>query len=97
MTKRYIIDKADVHDLLTGKALSLSRGNESAFRITISGNMTNGDMIKAIFPNCKVKFNEYKGIQCLNSYSVIFDDFYEVEFLNEWWNAPYKAESENME
>lgn len=94
MTKRYIIDKADIHDLLAGKELSLSQGRESAFCITISENMTNGDMIKAVFPNCEVKFNEYKDMQCLNSYSVIFDDFYEVEFLNEWWNSPYRAESE---
>ena len=82
MTKRYIIDKADIHDLLAGKELSLPQGRESAFCITISGNMTNGDMIKAIFPNCKLKvLTDKKEVVAL-----------ELKDVKEWWNAPYEAE-----
>lgn len=88
MTKRFIIDKADIHDLLAGKELSLSQGRESAFCITISENMTNGDMIKAIFPNIEVKERN-------NVYEVYFGIGTAIQFFNyRWWNAPYEAESE---
>ena len=89
MTKRYIIDKADIHDLLAGKELSLAQGRESAFCITISGNMTNGDMIKAIFPDVEVKERN-------NVYEVYFGIGTAIQFFNhQWWNAPYEAESED--
>lgn len=85
MTKRYIIDKADVHDLLTGKALSLSQGNESAFCVTISGNMTNGDMIRALFPIGNV---ELRG--GLTRCHIADDNNCVCDFLTDWWNAPYR-------
>lgn len=101
MTKRYIIDKADIHDLLAGKELSLSQGRESAFCITISGNMTNGDMIKAIFPNEKYKEGlrgdmvdgkpvNHKVVRVNGLF-----DYYVMDY--DWWNAPYEAESEEAE
>lgn len=57
---------------------------------TIPNNATNGDIIKALFPNVKIKFEEYKGNIHLSRYLVIFDDFYELEFYYDWWNAPWK-------
>ncbi len=93
MTKRYIIDKADIYDLLTGKALSLSQGNESAFCITISGNMTNGDMIKAVFPNANIDKKLYTYCVCVKlPYHTKYDTG--LLFDLNWWNASYKAESE---
>ncbi len=47
--------------------------------ITISENTTNGDVIKALFPN-EDDFNDGHG----------------AYFYKDWWNAPYKAESEEV-
>lgn len=52
-------------------------------------NPTNGDMIKAIFPNVRLDDGgEWRhifwGVQAKASFS------------QDWWNAPYKAESEEQ-
>ena len=51
--------------------------------LAIPENPTNGDMIKAIFPD--IDFH------CMQSAFGI------ISFDLEWWNAPYKAESEGKE
>ena len=48
-------------------------------------NATNGDMIKAMFPNVSVKIFE-------DMNTVIFGN---TQFDLDWWNAPYKKESED--
>ena len=50
-------------------------------------NPTNGDMMKAMFPNnsCQV-YTDYKEIVAM--------DFY---MLKKWWNAPYEGVSRNEE
>ena len=48
--------------------------------IPIPDNATNGDMIKAMFPNVPVKIFE-------DMNTVIFGN---AQFDLEWWNAPYK-------
>jgi hypothetical protein len=49
---------------------------------------TNGDMIKAMFPDVDVKEKN-------NGYEVYFGVGTAIQFFNyQWWNAPYKAESE---
>jgi len=55
--------------------------------------MTNGEAIKALFPNGKViECDEATGYEQMlddeNSYCSWFDSL--------WWNAPYKAESEGQ-
>ncbi len=45
-------------------------------------NATNGDMIKALFPNTKIQEGERYTI-----WDVGTDN---VSFWNNWWNAPYK-------
>ena len=95
MTKRYIIDKADIHDLLAGKPLSLSQSNESAFCVTISGNMTNGDMIKAMFPNINFHDMAFTVHATTNVTSNGVKGGISYDFWKDWWNAPYKAESED--
>lgn len=48
--------------------------------------MTNGDMIKSMFPNVEVKEKN-------NGYEVYFGVGTAIQFFNhQWWNAPYKAE-----
>lgn len=50
----------------------------------IPENPTNGDMIKAMFPDVKIhQSGGYTG--CLFQPSVMLDDI-----RSEWWNAPYK-------
>ena len=58
--------------------------------------VTNGDVVKMLFPNADVRPGLY-GITdlplvCLNLNNN--PQMYEACFAEEWWNAPYKAESE---
>ena len=58
--------------------------------LTIPENPTNGDMIKAMFPKADIEYwAEY------SAYSVIFPFDNDVKYFSyDWWNAPYKAESD---
>ena len=48
------------------------------------GTVTNGDMIKAMFPDVEVKEKN-------NGYEVYFGVGTAIQFFNyHWWNAPYK-------
>jgi hypothetical protein len=59
--------------------------------VEIPEGATNGDMIKAMFPNAIIKINElgnmvhvkYNNHTCWVNYEL------------EWWNTPYKKEVEN--
>jgi hypothetical protein len=53
--------------------------------------MTNGEVIKALFPNADYCGGaHFMHITNVNSIG-------EISFPWEWWNAPYKAESEDKE
>ena len=54
---------------------------------------TNGDMIKAIFPNTIINiFSEAKPIPYV---SVMGENYeFNLTYPLKWWNAPYKAETE---
>lgn len=55
------------------------------------GIVTNGDVIKAMFPDVDVKERN-------NGYEVYFGVGTAIQFFNyKWWNTPYKAESEDTE
>ena len=57
--------------------------------IPIPKDATNGDMIKAIFPNIEVKERN-------NVYEVYFGVGTAIQFFNhQWWNAPYEQEEQN--
>ena len=58
--------------------------------IPIPKDATNGDMIKAMFPKADIEYwAEY------SAYSVIFPFDNDVKYFSyDWWNAPYKAESD---
>ena len=96
MVQKYIIDKTDIHDLLTGKEIPLPQGRARAFCVEIAGKITNGDMIKAMFPYIKVED------KCSMYYSVNIENLSSdkglntVGFRKDWWNAPYKTESEEI-
>ena len=61
--------------------------------VEIPQNATNGDMIKAMFPNLQVVD---VGIHRI---VVIFGDCHNMMYRNsydeDWWNAPYKADKES--
>lgn len=87
MVEKYIIDKTDIHDLITGKELPLSQGKARAFCVEIEGKITNGDMIKAIFPNIDTeKIEDIIDVYGMSKCRVTYD--------TDWWNAPYETESE---
>ena len=88
MVEKYIIDKTDIHDLLTGKEIPLPQGRARAFCVEIAGKITNGDMIKAIFPNIDTEqIEDIIDVYGMSKCRVTYD--------TDWWNAPYKTESED--
>lgn len=94
MVQKYIIDKADIHNLLTGKEIPLGQGSKArAFCLEITGGMTNGEVVKSVFSTAEIIETTYKGWHVVE---VWFGGFL-VRFRREWWNAPYntpyKAES----
>lgn len=52
--------------------------------------VTNGDVIKAIFPNIDIEqIEDIIDVYGMSKCRVTYD--------TDWWNAPYKAESEDKE
>ena len=90
MIQKYIIDKTDVPNLLTGKELSLAQGSRArAFCIEIAGGMTKGEVVQILFPNADYEAGkQFMHITNINSIG-------EISVPLDWWNAPYKAESED--
>ncbi len=69
----------------------------SADVIEIPKGATNGDMIKAMFPNCEITF--YTNIANIKLARVCLErdfnsDYTEQLYLADWWNAPYKESEE---
>lgn len=61
--------------------------------IPIPKDATNGDMIKAMFPNITVRDSYYTYcVEVKLEYHSQYDTG--LLFDKKWWNAPYKAESE---
>lgn len=85
MREIYIIDKEDLPKLIKGESITLENGG--AFSIEINGAMTNGDVIKALFPNCYLKcdFATILLVECGGGY---------ISCPVDWWNSPYKEEQE---
>ena len=56
------------------------------FHLTETYEMTNGDVMKALFPNCVVYYADHGVVNTnINYYTT---------FSASWWNAPYKKEEE---
>ena len=64
--------------------------------IQIPQNATNGDVIKAMFPQIEVEHNNSGIHDLMNVYNL---DSNKVQFptplFTDWWDAPYKSESED--
>lgn len=83
--EKYIIDKSDLPALLSGEDLAIQpKGNIKGFCVEIAGNLTNGDVIKALFPN-----------ELLTSTTSTLWWGDNMSFNKDWWNAPYKANKES--
>ena len=92
MVQKYIIDKADIHNLLTGKEIPLEQSKARAFCVEIEGGMTNGEVFQAIFPCDEVLVNGLQeGIVHFSMKSNL--DSMDC-FSLDWWNAPYQKGGE---
>jgi hypothetical protein len=81
--EKYIIDKSDLTALLKGEDLAIQpKGNIKGFCVEIAGNLTNGDMIKAMFPELKVEEN-------IGSIYMHGDNGILLMAQKKMWNAPY--------
>ena len=91
--EKYIIDKSDLTALLRGEDLAIQpKGNIKGFCVEIADNLTNGDVIKAMFPNA------LRSDYIENDMVIVYlQDKNESEMVvsEDWWFAPYKAESED--
>ena len=85
MVQKYIIDKTDLPKLIQGEELALTQGSKyRAFCIEINEKLTNGDVIKALFPDSELhKESDY-------AYLTISKGVYLEDRDGSWWNAPYK-------
>lgn len=54
--------------------------------------VTNGEVLKTIFPNVEISPNPYTP-----SVDLFVGDILMMRVYRYWWNAPYKAESEDKE
>ena len=68
---------------------------ETVNAIIIPENATNGDMIKVMFNPYSVKDYGYEVYVNLTEEDYKKDIF--QKYLSEWWNSPYKRESEDKE
>lgn len=92
MVRKYIIDKSDIHDLLIGRELPLSQGEARAFCVEVVGEMTNGDVMKALFPNVNCDDMAFTVHATTKVVSNGVTGSISYDFWKYWWNAPYKAE-----
>ena len=77
--------------MILGKAIkALEQQNKQYVSIPIPANATNGDMIKAMFPNLKGGEKAFEIVVTVNKNKV-------GNISVDWWNAPYKTESEVAE
>lgn len=92
---KYIIDKPDLTELLKGEVLATPKGNLRGFCVEIAGNLTNGDIIKAMFPDAQIDYHEKSDLRYVTVFIKDCDTCQDYSY--DWWNAPYKAESEPWE
>lgn len=59
---------------------------DKGISLTIPENPTNGDMIKAMFPNINIEEG--------SKYVLLKSECDNVAIWNSWWNAPYKKGEE---
>ena len=88
--KRRLIDAVELEDKLgcgDRDIYAKEYIKEAPTVLTIPENPTNGDVIKAMFPNCVID-EDFCG-------AVITSIDQKQYWSKEWWNAPYKREVES--
>lgn len=78
---KYIVDKSDIAKLLRGEPLALVDGQ---FSIEIMQNMTNGDMMQAVFPDIEM-WGKSKDTLDYSLGGMVH------RVMKSWWNAEYKG------
>lgn len=99
--EKYIIDKSELTALLRGEDLAIQpKGNIKGFCVEIAGKLTNGDVIKAMFPNARVG-EIFPACNSDEVYYVPIDKVNgvtnEMRVMKSWWDSSYNPESENKE
>lgn len=96
--EKYIIDKSDLPALLRGEDLPIKpKGNIKGFCVEIAGTLTNGDVIKAMFPNARVS-EIFPSFNDDEVYYILIEKLKGatngMRVMKSWWNAPYMKEVE---
>ena len=65
---------------------------EGVHNIVITEGMTNGDLIKMMFPNATYYENQYRTVVMDNSIGEVMH--FASQFDLDWWNSPYKEKNE---
>lgn len=57
----------------------------------ITGNLTNGDMIKAMFPDAQIDYHEKSDL--VDDYVTVFIKDCDTcqDYSLDWWNAPHRG------
>jgi len=83
--KKYIINESDLAALLRGEVLAIqSKVNIKGMCVKIVGNLTNGDMIMAMFNRSVIGVSKGK----------VYVEHIYFPFDEDWWNSPYRGVSE---
>lgn len=82
--EKYIIDKSELTTLLIGEVLTIrSKGNIKGVGVETVDKLTNGDMIKAMFPYGSYGTNgEWVHVLGVGGNGILV-------FKRDWWDAPY--------
>ena len=91
MVQKYIIDKVDIPNLLTGKEIPLGQGSKArAFCVEIADEMTNWEVLKSIFPYAEI----VGGDETLTAVRIDSNPKVgtPIVLYTEWLNAPYSTE-----
>ena len=91
--KEYLDMDSDVDSEYLNAQRTIIKALESA--IHIPNNKTNGDVIKAMFPRIKHSFTDKDAKGYLLEPNDILTPI--LTAFDSWWDAPYKAESEDAE
>ena len=85
MVMTYLILKNDLPKLLKGEELPLENGDYRAFQLSILDGLTNGDVVKILFPEIKM-WGESENTLDYSLGGMVH------RVLKSWWNAPYKEQ-----
>ena len=91
---RYVILSSDLSTLLKGEPLPLPEDRSlDTFYLDMINKPTNGDMIKAMFPNLIFTDSMVDGYINTIEKHLIGRDTHTMYLDLDWWNAPYKGDT----